>query len=325
MPWLLPWMIALAGCGGGDGGESEQPSPLIGKMAYVQETNGRDSLRLAENSNSRNSRDLSIDSIVVQPAHEAGTQNLQSNQIVQMGLPVWQPSGDSIALVVSRSEGQSQIIVVNATTGGARTASAQTGRVGRPRWSADGRFLAFTQSGPSGENTRLVTNEVATGSLREYLGTVGLSLQAWQWSVDGSVLDLIVAHPSTGRDNFQSIDVNSEVIVDLGEARIGVAKSLDLWRTHEAVVEAYDPEYRALSVRVLPEGVDGSAVLFNNGPITGWFQNSAELIAVEIFNGGVRQGSWIAKFNSTIAGPQPYDMIPVSTPVAGKWSFQSGQ
>lgn len=325
MLWLLPWIIALAACGGDDG-EDEQSSPLPGRMAFVQQVSGRDVLRLAEDSHSRRPRNLSISSVVVQPAHEAGTQNLQPSQILQMGLPVWHPAGESIALIVSRSDVQSQIIVVNATTGVATTASLQTGRVGRPRWSADGRYLAYTQSGPGGDDWRLVAAEVASGALREYRGTVGMRLSAWQWSADGNAIDLIVAHPTTGRDTLQSIDVASESVTNFGEARIGVARIIDLWRSQEALAEGYDPEYRSLGVRFLPQGVDGRAVLFNNGPIVGWFLNSVDLVALEIYGGGVRQAAWVAKFNPNLpAGAMPYELFPVSTPVPGKWSFQPEQ
>lgn len=318
---LLIMALMLVACGGEEG---DSLPWLPGRLAYVDHRNGRDHLYVADRSDGRNAREVTIRSVTVLPAHDAGTSNLDPGQIRSMEVPVWSPGGDRIAMVVGRTEGQSQILVIDPSTGNAVTASYQLGETDSPDWSPDGTRLIYVLADSGHINQRLASTHFPGGELHEFMGTLGMDFVAWRWTDDASRIRFAFREAGLGDDNFRVIDVTTEIVESVDQRPYGVAQPLDIWRDGQVLIQGIDPEFRNLGV-IRPYDEDpGRSVLFNQGPILGWFLSSPELVAIESFSwGGERAEPAIGKYNpALLMNGNRFDLYSVRAPVPFKWDFQ---
>lgn len=308
--------LILSACGGGDAGEPI----LAGKLVYVDEAGGQGRLYVSKVDGS-DAVETVIGNITVLPPHEAGASNLQASQITSIGPPVWSPDGRSIAVTVSRAENQSQLIVVNAQTGSALTASPQLSLVDDPDWSPDGRYLAYVLAESGLANPRIATTDVSTGAVRELTETAEMNFTAHRW--DEASTGLYIGVISPDRRSTDIIHLNLQTAE---QTRTGVYghPSMDLTRSGGEIIRILDFEFGGLLFRE-SRFADGTSVrtssALDRGQFSGWFLSSPHLVAVEEI-GSSRQPPLIARFDPT-SNPNGdrFKEFSVAAPVAFKWDF----
>lgn len=125
---------------------------------------------------------------------------LVSEPATEFSTPRWSPDGRSIAAERRRLNGPSEIVIVDAVTGNARTLVSSSGRNMTPAWLPDGTGILFS-SDRGGAVFTLYVADVATGRVRRVAGVRG-GAQFPALSPDGSRL-VFAAYSADGYDLYE--------------------------------------------------------------------------------------------------------------------------
>lgn len=142
--------------------------------------------------------------------------NINDETIMNRSDPRWSPDGTRIALVVDVAMDQSQLIVMDADGGNAKTASPDPQMVWCPDWSPDGTKIAYALATSLwGTMTEIVITDLETDTWQQL---TNMSMQVGnliypRWSEDGEKIFFTnSAYPDSLRNiykyNFESDTVN---------------------------------------------------------------------------------------------------------------------
>jgi hypothetical protein len=150
---------------------------------------------------------------------------LDAEPFTDWSTPRWSPDGRLIAAERRTLGGSSAIVLVDPSTGAARTLSAsESGRNVTPSWSRDGRHVLFA-SDRAGAGFEIHRAEVETGALAKLRGT-GAGAQWPEISPDGETL-VFVGYTRDGYDLF-SLPIRTAAWDALGPEAPGPARRTSL-------------------------------------------------------------------------------------------------
>ncbi len=145
--------------------------------------------------------------------------NVNDETIMNRSSPRWSPDGTRIALVVDVAMDQSQLIVMDADGGNAKTASPDPQMVFEPDWSPDGARIAYAMSTSFwGTFTEIFITDLETDTWQQltHLSTQVGNLGFPRWSDDGKKIFFTdSAHPDS-LSNIYVYSFESDTIEIIG-------------------------------------------------------------------------------------------------------------
>ncbi|PKL96631.1 MAG: peptidase S9 family protein [Gammaproteobacteria bacterium HGW-Gammaproteobacteria-8] len=175
--------------------------------------------------------DPGFDHVFVVSAEGGSARQLTSGEFNHSGPLSWSPGGTRIALVSNRSEdwqyqrSESDLHVVDVTTGDMTQLTNLPGRDSSPVWSPDGTRIAFERDDHQGRQyteTRLAVINADGSDVRIVTAGLDRSARAPRWAGDGS--GLYFQFDDRGRRKVGRVSLNGrvEVLVDsIGGTTIG--------------------------------------------------------------------------------------------------------